>query len=122
VQVTIGNPLEFMSNLQAGKVRALGVIRDTRFADLKDVPTLKEQGFPAPNFQMWRGIAVPKGASDAAAAYWEGVMKKVAASPQIAKYYKENVATGAPIPRKDFAAFLAAQDKLYRDLLGKPKS
>ena len=31
VQASMGNPLEFMGQLQAGKVRALGVVRDKRF-------------------------------------------------------------------------------------------
>jgi putative tricarboxylic transport membrane protein len=122
VQASLGNPLEFMSNLQGNKVRAIGVVRDTRFEGLKDVPTMKEQGIKTPNFQMWRGIAVPKDAPAEAAAYWEGVMKKVAASPVLAKYYKDNVAAAAPIPGKAFDTFLANQEKLYRDLLGKPKS
>jgi putative tricarboxylic transport membrane protein len=120
VQASMGNPLEFMGQLQAKKVRALGVVRDSRFPGLADVPTMKEQGVATPNFQMWRGIAIPKDAPDEAAAYWEGVMKKVAASPALAKYYQDNVAQAAPIPRKEFADFLARQEKLYRELLGKP--
>jgi putative tricarboxylic transport membrane protein len=120
VQASMGNPLEFMGQLEAKKVRALGVVRDSRFPGLPDVPTMKEQGISTPNFQMWRGIAIPKDAPDAAAVYWEGVMKKVAASPALAKYFKDNVAQAAPIARKEFAAFLARQEKLYRELLGKP--
>src|SRR5574341_421156 len=77
VQASMGNPLEFMGQLQGGKVRALGVVRDKRFPALKDVPTFQEQGIKTPNFQMWRGIAIPKDAPDAARAYWEGVMTKV---------------------------------------------
>jgi putative tricarboxylic transport membrane protein len=120
VQASMGNPLEFMGQLQAKKVRALGVVRDSRFPALADVPTMKEQGVATPNFQMWRGVAIPKDAPDEAAAYWEGVMKKVAASPALAAYFKDNVAEPAPIPRKEFADFLAKQEKLYRELLGKP--
>jgi putative tricarboxylic transport membrane protein len=81
---------------------------------------MKEQGVATPNFQMWRGIAIPKDAPDEAAAYWEGVMKRVAASPALAQYFKDNVAQAAPIPRNEFADFLAKQEKLYRELLGKP--
>ena len=119
VQASMGNPLEFMGNLQGGKVRALGVVRDNRFAALPEVRTFKEQGVNSPNFQMWRGVAIPKGAPAAAAQYWEGVMKKVVASPALAAYFRENVAQAAPIAGKDFDAFLANQEKLYRDLLGK---
>jgi len=119
VQASMGNPLEFMGQLQGGKVRALGVVRDKRFPGLKDVPTFQEQGIKTPNFQMWRGIAIPKDAPEAAATYWAGVMAKVNASKQMQKYYADNVAQAATIPGKKFDAFLANQEKLYRDLLGK---
>jgi putative tricarboxylic transport membrane protein len=108
-----------MGQLQGGKIRALGVVRDQRFPGLKDVPTFQEQGIKTPNFQMWRGIAIPKDAPEAARVYWEGVMTKVNNSPQMKKYYEENVAQAASIPGKQFEAFLAQQEKLYRDLLGK---
>ncbi|MGH8733688.1 MAG: Bug family tripartite tricarboxylate transporter substrate binding protein [Burkholderiales bacterium] len=119
VQASMGNPLEFMGQLEGKKVRALGVVRDKRFPGLKDVPTMQEQGIKTPNFQMWRGIAIPKDAPGAAATYWEGVMAKVNASKQMQKYYADNVAQAATIPGKKFDAFLANQEKLYRDLLGK---
>jgi putative tricarboxylic transport membrane protein len=120
VQACMGNPLEFMGHLQSKAVRALGVFRDTRFTALPDVPTMKEQGFNAPNFQMWRGMAMPKGAPDDAARYWEGVFAKVVASPTFKAYIAENIASEAPIPGAAFAKFLEDQEKLYRDLLGKP--
>jgi putative tricarboxylic transport membrane protein len=119
VQASMGNPLEFMGQLQAGKVRALGVARDQRFPGLKDVPTFQEQGIKTPNFQMWRGIAIPKDAPDAARVYWEGVMTKVNNSAAMKKYYADNVAQAASIPGKQFNEFLARQEKLYRELLGK---
>lgn len=119
VQGVMGNPLEFMGQMSAGKVRALGVVRDTRFPGLKDVPTFTEQGIKTPNFQMWRGIALPKGAPEAARAYWIDVMTKVNNSPAMQKYYADNVAQAATIPGKKFEAFLANQEKLYRELLGK---
>ena len=120
VQACMGNPLEFMGHLQSKAVKALGVFRDSRFSALPDVPTMKEQGIEAPNFQMWRGLATPRGTPDAPALYWEGVFAKVVASPAFAAYIKENIATAAPVPGDAFAKFLQDQEKLYRDLLGKP--
>jgi putative tricarboxylic transport membrane protein len=119
VQASMGNPLEFMGQLQGGKVRALGVARDQRFPGLKDVPTFEEQGIKTPNFQMWRGVAIPKDAPDAARVYWEGIMTKVNNSASMKKYYADNVAQAASIPGKQFNEFLARQEKLYRELLGK---
>ena len=119
VQASMGNPLEFMGQLQAKKVRALGVVRDKRFPGLPDVPTMSEQGIQTPNFQMWRGIALPKDAPDAARVYWEGVMTKVNNSEAMKKYYADNVAQAASISGKQFDEFLARQEKLFRELLGK---
>ena len=109
-----------MGHLQSKAVRALGVFRDTRFVGLPDVPTMKEQGIEAPNFQMWRGMATPKGTPDEAAKYWEGIIAKVVATPAFKKYIDENIASVSAIPGAAFEKFLADQEKLYRDLLGKP--
>lgn len=119
VNASIGNPLEFMGHLKSGTIRALGVFRDTRFAELPDVPTMKEQGIEAPNFQMWRGVAMPKGAPEPAVRYWSGIIEKAVASPQYKAYIKENVASEAPIVGVAFEKFIADQERLYRDLLGK---
>ncbi len=119
VHATLGNPLEFLGHVKSGAVRAIGVFRDTRFAILPDVPTMKEQGINAPNFQMWRGIAIPKDAPAEAAKYWEGVMQKVAASPVFKAYLKDNAASEAPIAGTAFEKFLADQETLYRSLLAK---
>lgn len=74
----------------------------------------------ASNFQMWRGTAMPKGVPDDAARYREGVFAKVVATPAYKAYIKENIASEAPIAGVAFAKFLEDQEKLYRDLLGKP--
>ena len=76
VDMAAGNPLEFMSHLQSGTARGLGVFRTTRFATLPAIATMKEQGVDVKPFQMWRGVALPKGVPAEAVAYWSGVMKK----------------------------------------------
>jgi putative tricarboxylic transport membrane protein len=120
VQASMGNPLEFMGHLDSKAVKALGVFRDTRFSALPNVPTMKEQGINAPNFQMWRGMATPRGTPDDAARYWEGIFQKVVATPAFKAYLKENIASEAPITGKAFEDFIVAQEKFYRELLGKP--
>ena len=44
VQASMGNPLEFMGHLQGGKMRALGVVRDNRFAALPERADLQGAG------------------------------------------------------------------------------
>jgi putative tricarboxylic transport membrane protein len=117
VDLASGNPLEFMGQIQAGAVRAIGVFRPTRFSVMPDVPTLKEQGIQTTPFQMWRGVAMPKGAPAEAVAYWQDVLKKVAATKEFKDYIASNVATLHVLAGEDFARFLAEQEKVYRDML-----
>lgn len=120
VHASIGNPLEFMGHLQSGAVRALGVFRQARFPAFPDVPTMREQGVAAEDFQMWRGVAVPRGVADGPARYWEGVVRRVSETPAFKAYLRDNVAAEAPIAGEDFVRFLAEQERLYRALLGRP--
>jgi len=69
---------------------------------------------------MWRGVAVPRQVPDAAAVYWTEVMQRVVATDAWKKYLSDNVASAATIVGTDFTNFLAAQERLYRELLGRP--
>ena len=121
VDLGAGNPVEFMGQLQAGAVRALGVFRDSRFKTLPDVPTLKEQGIETAPFQMWRGIAMPADVPPEAAKYWADVMQKVGNSKEFADYISSNVATMYVLPPEKFNAFLETQESLYKDMLKRLK-
>jgi putative tricarboxylic transport membrane protein len=117
IDLGAGNPLEFIGQLEGKKVRALGVFRPTRFAALPDIPTMKEQGVDVAPFQMWRGVAMPKGAPPEAVAYWAGVLKKVGESKAFADYIKTNVATTHLLGPAEFTPFLDSQEKLYKEML-----
>ena len=117
VNMAAGNPLEFMGYLGSGQVRALGVFRPTRFTDLPNVPTMKEQGIDVIPFQMWRGVALPRNVSPDAVAYWQSVMQKVADSKAFTDYIKQNVATQHVISGPDYTKFLESQEALYKDML-----
>jgi putative tricarboxylic transport membrane protein len=117
IELGAGNPLEFISQLEGKKVRALGVFRPTRFTALPDVPTMKEQGIDVAPFQMWRGVAMPKGAPPEAVAYWAGVMRKVGESKAFADYIKANVAATHVLGPAEFNSFLVTQENLYKEML-----
>jgi tripartite-type tricarboxylate transporter receptor subunit TctC len=47
--------------VKAGKVRALAVLADKRFASLPEVPTMAEAGYPGFNVVAWFGLFAPAG-------------------------------------------------------------
>jgi len=56
----MGYPIS-MGNLASGNLRALATFEDERLTALKEVPTLKERGFPEAIMYSWYGFVVPAG-------------------------------------------------------------
>ena len=55
-----------LTQIKAGKLRALAVTSATRNPMLPDVPTVAEQGVPGFDVTTWYGLFAPKGAPDVA--------------------------------------------------------
>lgn len=103
--------------LKAGKIRVLGVTSDERLGgQLKDIPTLKEQGIDA-TFTIWRGVFGPADMPADAKAYWDAKLKELSTHET---WTKELAANGWESEYKDaaaFSAFLDEQDKQVKELL-----
>jgi putative tricarboxylic transport membrane protein len=79
VTTAAGNAVD---HVVSGKLRLVGVAAPRRFGGaLSGVPTWKEQGFDVVS-GGWRSIVGPRGLSEAQAAYWEGVLRKVTEYPE----------------------------------------
>ena len=59
VQLHITPPAIFISNIKAGKIKALAVGGDTRLPSLPNVPTFAEAGLPAYQLKGWYGVLAP---------------------------------------------------------------
>jgi tripartite-type tricarboxylate transporter receptor subunit TctC len=57
-----------LQHIKAGSVKPLAVMTDRRIADLPNVPTIAEAGFPEATYVPWYGIYVQAGTPDAIAA------------------------------------------------------
>lgn len=59
VQIFFDTPVTSISQVKAGRLRALGVSTKTRLANLPDVPTIAEAGVPGYEVTSWNGILAP---------------------------------------------------------------
>lgn len=59
-QLLLANTGVFLKNIQAGKLKVLGVAADKRLDVLPDVPTFKEQGYPLESASFY-GLMAPAG-------------------------------------------------------------
>jgi tripartite-type tricarboxylate transporter receptor subunit TctC len=60
VQTTIALTAQSLPHLQAGKLRAIGILDTKRHPDLPDVPSSVEQGINV-TYRLWRAVLAPKG-------------------------------------------------------------
>ena len=83
-------PSAMLSQLRAGKLRMLAVGAPKRLSgDLASVPTWVELGINS-SFDLWRGIAGPRGLTPAQVAFWDRVLGGVASSPEWKQELEKN--------------------------------
>ncbi len=61
VDFRVCQPPEAITMIRAGKTRGLAISTDKRMAELPDVPTFKELGYPGMTQDSWFGVFAPTG-------------------------------------------------------------
>jgi tripartite-type tricarboxylate transporter receptor subunit TctC len=81
IDVAVQFPGQFISHVKAGTIALVAVTGGDRVAQVKDVPTAKEQGVDV-DLTMWRGLAAPAGTPPAVVKKLEAAAKKAAESAE----------------------------------------
>ncbi len=68
--------------LKAGKLKALGISSDQRYASMPDIPTFKEQGLDVVTTE-WFGLLAPAGTPPAIIAKLNAEVKQIMANPEL---------------------------------------
>jgi tripartite-type tricarboxylate transporter receptor subunit TctC len=100
-----------LAMIQQGQIRALAVTSATRDANLPDVPTMTESGYPQVGFHpdVWQGIVAPAGTPDAVVNRLNAEINESIKSADVLAALAKlgfNPMTGSP---QEFKTFLAAQ-------------
>ncbi len=98
-----------------GKVKALAVTSDKRLAQLPNVPTFAEAGFPDFKPQQWTGLFVPAGTPPAIVARIHGEFAKALKAPDVAARMSDLNAEPVMSSQQEFSAFLRRES----DTLGR---
>ncbi len=116
VDAAVAGPPEGWSQIQAGDLKALGVLSEKRLQDFPDVATAKEQGIEFALGQ-WRGIAAPKGTDPAKAKIFQDALKATVEDPEFLTMAKKAGLMLDFISMDKFQPYVAEQDKFYEDLV-----
>ena len=105
LDIGIGELQELRAQIDARKVRLLGVVGDTRMAQFPDVQTVKEQGIDL-SVRKFRGLAGPKGTPPAVIAAWEAAIPKLLADPAYRKIYTKNGLEPGFLAHREYVVFM----------------
>ncbi|MDG9967165.1 tripartite tricarboxylate transporter substrate binding protein [Achromobacter mucicolens] len=103
------NPLEVVSHVKAGKLRALAVLDDEPASMLPDVPTVVSQGLPGAMATVWWGLIGPKDLPPDVTAKLNAALQSALNDPDVKKRFAEMGAVVTPGTDKQFGEFVAAE-------------
>ncbi|TCT01103.1 Bug family tripartite tricarboxylate transporter substrate binding protein [Aquabacter spiritensis] len=100
-----------IANVKAGKLRLLAVTSATRSPELPDVPTAMEAGLKGLEIYEWYGLVAPAKMDPAQIDALYEKTKLVLAQPAVRQRIQALGAEPAPMPPKEFEAFIKAEIK-----------
>ena len=116
VHATAENLGEVIAQVEARKLRLLGVPTSRRIATLADVPTLKEQGYDVQS-GAFRGFVAPAGIPKEAVALLEEAFAKVHKHPAWKDFMAKNRYEDVYMNAEEFGRYLAARQTEFRAFL-----
>lgn len=111
-----------LANVKAGKLRALAVTTPKRVAELPDIPTMAESGFPGFDLQSWVGVVVPAKTPDTAVRALNAEINRVLATPELKQAYQARGAAPIGGTPEEFAAYLKSEMAVYSKVMAKAKA
>jgi tripartite-type tricarboxylate transporter receptor subunit TctC len=111
-----------LPNVKAGKLRALAASGPKRLADLPDVPTMAEQGFPGFDLQSWVGVVVPAKTPDSAVRALNAEINRILDSPELKQQYGTRGAATIGGTPEQFTAYLKSEIETYGHVIKASKA
>jgi tripartite-type tricarboxylate transporter receptor subunit TctC len=97
-----------LPHIKDGTIKPLAVFTRNRVADLPDVPTIAEAGYPGASYVSWYGIYVPAATPDALVERIHDGINKALENPDVQKQLAIADIPGRPMPLGDLAALMKA--------------
>ena len=108
-QIAIGSLIQMLPQINAGKLKALGVGSATRMAALPDVPTISEAGVPGYEVTNWWGIVVPAGTPRAIIDRLHKDLTAIVASPETKTRFETEGSEPLSMSVDETGRFIAAE-------------
>lgn len=107
------------AHIRAGKLRAIAVGTHERIAALPEVPTVQEMGYKDFETSQWYGILAPAGTPPDVVKKIQEESHKALRSSAVTERFATDNAVGGGGPASEFAAFIAREQKTWKDIVAK---
>lgn len=102
-----------LPHIKQGTIKPLAVFTEKRIADLPDVPTIAEAGYPGASYVSWYGIYVPSATPEAIVEKIHDGINKALVNPDVQRQLSVADIPGKPMSLSELASLMKADhDKL----------
>lgn len=119
VQMSFDTMPSVIGQIKNGRIKALAVASDKRNPQLPNVPTMAEAGLKGVEMSAWYGIYMPAATPKAVQDRVYAEVTKVLAMPETQARLGAIGADLSPMTHAQFAAFHAAENKRYGELIAR---
>ena len=116
-QATSAGLPALLPHIRTGKLRAIAVGTAQRLPALPDVPTVAEMGHKDFETSQWYGILAPAGTPRDVVKRLQEESLKALKSNGVTQRFAEDSAVGGGGPPEEFAAYIAQQQKVWKDIV-----
>ncbi|MBI5719560.1 MAG: tripartite tricarboxylate transporter substrate binding protein [Burkholderiales bacterium] len=106
-----------LPHIKSGKLRAIAVGTPQRLPALPEVPTVAEMGFKDFETSQWYGILAPAGTPREVVKRLQEESLKALKSNAVTERFASDSAVGGGGPPEEFAAFIAQQQKVWKEIV-----
>ena len=108
---------DVLSFLQAGKLRAVAVLNETRLKQIPDVPTMAELGYPGVTSSIWTGLYTKAGTPQPAIDRLNSELVKIINSPAFKDKFEALGFVVKSSTPQELAAFTDAETKRWGNII-----
>ena len=117
---SVGAPA-ILQFIKAGKLRCIATGTAQRIAQLPDVPTVAEQGWPKFEMTQWYGLLAPASLAPAASDKLAAAAARAVREPAALERLQTDAAIGVGSTPAEFAAFIASERERWKPVLARAK-
>jgi tripartite-type tricarboxylate transporter receptor subunit TctC len=117
VQVMFNNPSVVLAHIQAGRLLAPAVTSDKRLAQIPDVPTFAEAGYPQLTATEWLGLLAPAGTPEPIIQKLNAALNESLQAPDARASLQKLGLDAEAVSPQEFKAFLAAETRKWAQVV-----